>query len=105
MLQLDNKSYKKLEVYQQHFRTAVYGLCYSGLTASKLQEIYDIVKPLGLTFKPNMGCNSCRLKFLQEVGKAWFAYDEKVKKQREESLEKARKAKAEKAEKKEQEDE
>lgn len=98
MVKLDNKAYKKLEPFQQHFRTAVYGLCYSGLTASKLLEVYDTVKTLGLTYRPNFSCNTCRLKFLQEVGRAWFAYDEKVKKQREESLEKARKAKAEKNE-------
>lgn len=58
---------------------AVYGMCYSGLTTQKLQELLDIVKPMGYNQMPNLSCNACRLKMLQTIGRQYFAYQDKLK--------------------------
>lgn len=79
MLTINRNSYSQLKVFEPHFKMAVYGMCYSGLTTQKLQELLAIVKPMGYTQSVNLSCNSCRLKLLQTIGKQYFDYQNKLK--------------------------
>lgn len=79
MINLNRSVYNKLKQYEGHFRQAVYGMCYSGLTTQKLQELLDIVKPMGYNQMPNLSCNACRLKMLQTIGRQYFDYQNKLK--------------------------
>lgn len=79
MLTINKNSYSQLKAFEPHFRMAVYGMCYSGLTTQKLQELLDIVKPMGYNQMPNLSCNACRLKMLQTIGKQYFVYQDKLK--------------------------
>lgn len=94
MLTLTKSAYVALKKYETAFRQAVYGLCYSGITTQTMKEIVEIAKQCGFNKAVNYSCNNCKLKCLQEIGKAWFAKDEEVKQQNAESLRKAREAKA-----------
>lgn len=81
MINLNLSAYSRLKQYEGHFKQAVYGMCYSGLTQPKLTEIYEIVKPLGYNRAVNMSCNGCRLHFLQDVGKEYFKFKENLAEQ------------------------
>lgn len=94
MLTLTKTAYNELKKYESIFKQAVYGLSYSGVTTQTMQHIVEITKNSGWNKAVNISCNQCRLKALQEIGKAWFAKDKEVKEQNLESLKKAREAKA-----------
>lgn len=79
MLTINRNSYSQLKAFEPHFKMAVYGMCYSGLTTQKLQELLAIVKPMGYNQMPNLSCNACRLKMLQTIGKQYFDYQDKLK--------------------------
>ena len=79
MLTINRNNYSQLKAFEPHFKMAVYGMCYSGLTTQKLQELLDIVKPMGYNQMPNLSCNACRLKMLQTIGKQYFDYQDKLK--------------------------
>ena len=78
MINLDRVTYSKLKKYEVNFRQAVYGMSYSGVTAQKITDIYNIVKPLGYNKKINSSCNGCRLKFLQEIGTEYFNFQKQL---------------------------
>lgn len=79
MLTINRNTYSQLKAFEPHFKMAVYGMCYSGLTTQKLQELLDIVKPMGYNQMPNLSCNACRLKMLQTIGRQYFDYQNKLK--------------------------
>lgn len=94
MIVLNNISYNKLGKYESMLSQAYKGNYYSGATVLILKEIYEIVKNCGYRKSANFSCNSCRLQFLSEVGKAYFQYQSDLK----ETMRKVREGKIKKKE-------
>lgn len=90
MIVFNRKVYGELKQYETNFRQAVFGN-YVNIPLVKVKEIYQKVKTIGYNKTAQFSCNSCRLKFLQEVGKAYFQYQSDLK----ETMRKVREGKEE----------
>lgn len=78
MLILNRTAYTKLKPYESHFKQAVWGN-YVNCSLLRIKEIYEIVKTCNYNKSANFSCNSCRLHFLQDIGNAYFKYQEDTK--------------------------
>jgi hypothetical protein len=80
MIKLNKKTYKALQPYETYFRQAYYGCYLMNMSALKITNILEIVRKCGYVGSVTVGCNSCKLKFMKEIGKEYFEYQKSLEK-------------------------
>lgn len=90
---MNKEQYKKLQPYEQQFRTAVECNYARNLTTSTLATMASVYEEIfGHKSKLGNGCGGCQLKDIKALGKEYLEY----KKKQAALMEKARKNKQEK---------
>lgn len=78
MIKLNEKTYKELQQFATYFRQAYYGCYYTNLSQLKITNILEIVRRCGYVGSVTVSCNNCVLRFLRDVGEAYFNYEKSI---------------------------
>ena len=70
--------YKELQPFAVHLRTAFYGCYYSNLSQIKVLQLLDIARKAGYVKSVTTSCNNCVLRFLRDIGEAYFKYEKSI---------------------------
>ena len=78
---INKKTYEKLKKFEVHLRRGFKGGYVVGLYQSDFDELYEIYKNLGFKESLKYTCNSCNLRLCKTLGKLYYEYEEKLKKE------------------------
>ena len=78
---INKKTYEKLKKFEVHLRRGFKGGYVFGLYQSDFDELYEIYKNLGFKESLKYTCNSCNLRLCKTLGKLYYEYEEKLKKE------------------------
>lgn len=75
---INKDTYKELQPFAVHLRTAFYGCYYSNLSQTKILQLFNIARKAGYVKSVTTSCNSCVLRFLRDIGEAYFKYEKSI---------------------------
>ena len=78
MMNINKDIYKELQPFAVHLRTAFYGCYYSNLSQMKVLQLLDIARKAGYVKSVTTSCNNCVLRFLRDIGEAYFKYEKSI---------------------------
>ena len=78
---INKKTYENLKKFEVHLRRGFKGGYVFGLYQSDFDELYEIYKNLGFKESLKYTCNSCNLRLCKTLGKLYYEYEEKLKKE------------------------
>lgn len=79
-MNITKKIYKELQPFATYFRTAYYGSYYTNLSQLKITNILEIVRKCGYVGSVTTSCNNCVLRFLRDIGEAYFKFEKTLEK-------------------------
>lgn len=77
-MNINKDIYKELQPFAVHLRTAFYGCYYSNLSQIKVLQLLDIARKAGYVKSVTTSCNNCVLRFLHDIGEAYFKYEQSI---------------------------
>lgn len=72
---LDNETYNRLKLYEDHLNRGYRGNYIFGLTRKVFDELCSIYRELGYTKRQNYNCNGCLLDLTKTLGRLYFNYE------------------------------
>lgn len=80
MIKISKNTYKKLQKFERHFRSVVYGSYIMNFGQKDKLELLELSKEIGYFDSVNIACNSCVIKWVNSIGKAYFEYQKSIEK-------------------------
>lgn len=80
MIKINKTTYKELQKFERHFRSVVYGSYIMNMSTKDKLELIEISRKIGYYEGVQIACNSCIIKFVGVIGKAYFEYQKTIEK-------------------------